>query len=72
MNDTRDRIYEYVVQFQSETGGRSPSLREIAEAVGLFGGANVSYHIARDNRLVRRGYRWIEIVQDNEAREITQ
>ena len=68
-NNTRERIYEYIVQFQSETGGRSPSLQEIAEAVGLFSGANVSYHIARDDRLVRRGYRWIEVVPANAQEE---
>ncbi|MCP4538735.1 MAG: hypothetical protein GY832_16500 [Chloroflexi bacterium] len=59
---TKGRIYRYIVQFQEETGGRSPSLADIAAAVGLKTSATVSYHIERDTRLRRCGYLCIEVI----------
>jgi len=59
---TRDRIYEYIVGFQTEHG-LSPTLDEIAAAVNISKSV-VAYHIREDERLERRGMRWIAIIEE--------
>ena len=63
MNETRDKIFEFIVDYKAQHGS-SPSLREIADAVGVAGASTVLYHIRRDPRLRIHGRRQIEIVEE--------
>jgi len=58
MHETAQAIYEYIVKFQADNGA-SPTLREIAGALGKAVNT-VRYHIDRDERLTRKGHRWIK------------
>lgn len=61
MNETREKIYRFIVQYKSKHQS-SPSLAEIAKAVGLTGASTVLYHIRRDDRLRIVGRRQIEVM----------
>jgi len=63
MKSTRDKIYE-LIKRSHDLGERGPSQAEIADAVGLMNPGTVGYHISRDPRMIQRGYRWIEIVEE--------
>ena len=64
MNEsTREKVYRFVVLYKTEHGS-SPSLREIADSVGVAGASTVLYHIRRDPRLRIHGRRQIEIVEE--------
>ena len=63
MNETRDKIFEFIVDYKAQHGS-SPSLREIADAVGVAGASTVLYHIRRDPRLRIHGRRQIGIVEE--------
>jgi SOS-response transcriptional repressor LexA len=66
---TRERIYAYIIRYKADSGGASPSVREIMRALNLSSTSIVSYHIqalAADGRIIREGYhlsipgeRWI-------------
>ena len=63
MNETRERVYQFVVAYKAQHGS-SPSLSEIAQAVGVAGASTALYHIRRDPRLRILGRRQIEIVEE--------
>ena len=63
MNETRERVYQFVVAYKAQHGS-SPSLSEIAQAVGVAGASTALYHIRRDPRLRIHGRRQIEIVEE--------
>ena len=64
MNEsTREKVYRFVVLYKTEHGS-SPSLREIADSVGVRGASTVLYHVRRDPRLRILGRRQIEIVEE--------
>ena len=50
--EMQQRVYQYVINFIRETG-YAPSVREIAEAVGLKSPSTVHFHL---NRLAELGY----------------
>lgn len=56
----RERVYDYIVSYQGENG-KTPTLKEIAAAIGISP-VTAKYHIDKDKRLVRRGRRWIEVI----------
>ena len=62
---TREAVYKFIVNYQAEHDGLSPSLAEISAAVGKAL-STVVHHIDKDKRLVRRGKRVIEVVQPEE------
>ena len=61
MERTRERVYKFVVEFKEAHDGTSPTLDEIAVAIDI-GKSTVVHHIREDERLIRRGVRWIEVV----------
>jgi SOS-response transcriptional repressor LexA len=53
---TRERVYAFIVAYKRDSGGASPSVREIAQGVGLASTSNIKYHLDRlaaDGRIIR-------------------
>ncbi len=61
---TRDRIFNYIVQYKREHDGLAPAITEIAEACFLSV-STVKYHLfmlEREDRIRMEGRRRIEVV----------
>ena len=54
MKNTREAVYDFIIAYQHDHDGVSPSIGEIAAAVGK-GASTVVHHIREDARLARRG-----------------
>jgi SOS-response transcriptional repressor LexA len=56
---TRERVFSFIVDYKADSGGASPSVREIVRALGLSSTSIVNYHVKAleaDGRLVREGH----------------
>jgi SOS-response transcriptional repressor LexA len=55
---TRERVYQFIIRYKADSGGASPSVREMMRALNLSSGA-VVHHLTRlqeDGRIIREGY----------------
>jgi hypothetical protein len=55
---TRERVYQFIVRYKADSGGASPTVREIMRCMNLSSGA-VVHHLTRlqeDGRIIREGY----------------
>jgi SOS-response transcriptional repressor LexA len=44
-NDNREAVYRFIIEFKRQSGGDSPSLRQICEATGVKSTSNVVAHL---------------------------
>jgi repressor LexA len=47
LHPTTARVYRFIIRYKRESGGVSPSVREIAQGVGLASTSTVSLHLAQ-------------------------
>jgi len=59
---TREKVYNFIVEYQTAHDGATPSIAQIGAAVGRSSGS-VVHHIIRDPRLVRIGPGCIQVGQ---------
>lgn len=72
-NELRERMYQFIVKYINDMGF-SPTVREIANAVGLKSTSSVYSHLTQleiEGRIKRKQYspRTIKVIEDKKAED---